>query len=598
MKEDQSPVWQLDLVELLASLIPHNEVACVLRLVSKATAAHFQTAEYITVRMSQLVPHHAFVRRWGDARALRRLTWRQRRQLLKLTARSGSLVNLEALLAFEEYCPLLPFILEAAAGAGHLAICQALRERGCPFRGEALDKAAGGGHRATCEWLLACGCPWSRYAPGCAAAGGHAELADWLMISRHRQPEDDDDDEDDVCNLIRGAAKGCDMEAMQRLFSMWVKGGQEEEGNEEEEGGEGDEEAEPRQRRTLSRSDEKSILGAAVRSLTSDWQAKVEYLEARGFKKQLEVWIAANLVGCADWAARLEWLRQRGYLMADADLVNAMAKHAAYSGNAAALATLLQQALPGHTVQAVLENAAEAGHVHILDLLAAQGVLPPNDGGDNGGLFRAFKVAVREGHVAAADWLAQALGPEALGQRIAEVTEYDNVTLELLIMLHGLGWPLCEEMFSYAAASGSKEALEWLAEHGCPMPTDGGPYTEPACKGDLSTLNFLRRLGCPVSDSTHLFRGILYGYHLYGCGPRPIGLAWLLENGFRVDLEHVGYIDELEPEVLDWLRDDHQRRQMSSGSCGAAAPDAAAAAPDAAAAEQQRQQQDVVAGVS
>ncbi|GLC75484.1 hypothetical protein PLESTF_001642800 [Pleodorina starrii] len=267
-----------------------------MRLVNKATAAQFASAQYRTVLVPQLAPHDEIVRRWGDARALCVLTFYQRRKLLKLTARSGSLVNLEALLAFKDYCPLLPDILEAAAGAGQLGICQALHQRGCPLPDSALDEAAAGGHRATCEWLLASGCPWRWTAPGRAAAGGHVELVDWLRTCG--QPN--------VVRLISGAAKGCKLDAMQRLYFLYVQEGQE---GEQEEGVGGA----PR-REALSPSAKDFILAVAINSPMPDWQAKVEWLDARGFPQQLRDWEAKSLFECADWSARLTWLRQRHYI--------------------------------------------------------------------------------------------------------------------------------------------------------------------------------------------------------------------------------------------------------------------------------------------
>ncbi|GLC37608.1 hypothetical protein PLESTM_000626300 [Pleodorina starrii] len=481
-----------------------------MRLVNKATAAQFASAQYRTVLVPQLAPHDEIVRRWGDARALCVLTFYQRRKLLKLTARSGSLVNLEALLAFKDYCPLLPDILEAAAGAGQLGICQALHQRGCPLPDSALDEAAAGGHRATCEWLLASGCPWRWTAPGRAAAGGHVELVDWLRTCG--QPN--------VVRLISGAAKGCKLDAMQRLYFLYVQEGQE---GEQEEGVGGA----PR-REALSPSAKDFILAVAINSPMPDWQAK-------------------------------------------------LAEHAARSGNTAALVSLLPEALTGNAALHLLGMAAYSGHVHILDLLATRG-LPSNGGngsyldGDlectkqaepshvrcgardslaDGGPGRC-QAGLRRANLAAADWLVQVLGPEALGQHIAEIRVCNDVTLDMMKMLHGHGWLLSTHIFAVAAGSGSEEALEWLWVHGCPM------------GGDLSTLNFLRRLGCPGSDNAGIVGRALQTWCHLADGPRPIGVAWLLEQGFPWD--GVDGSDRTAPDVLDWLREVHQRCNGRSGS--------------------------------
>ncbi|GLC75485.1 hypothetical protein PLESTF_001642900 [Pleodorina starrii] len=175
-----------------------------------------------------------------------------------------------------------------------------------------------------------------------------------------------------VVRLISGAAKGCQLDAMQRLYFLYVQEGQEEEGEQEEEGVGGA----PR-RKALSPSAKDFILAAAINSPMPDWQAKVEWLEARGFPQQLCDWEAKSLFECADWSARLTWLRQQRYIVSYTEL----AEHAARSGNVTALVSLLLPgALTGNAAPCMLEVAAYSGHVHILDLLATRGLLPPNGG--------------------------------------------------------------------------------------------------------------------------------------------------------------------------------------------------------------------------
>ncbi|PNH05498.1 hypothetical protein TSOC_008243 [Tetrabaena socialis] len=82
-------------------------MACALHLVNKATAAQFSTPQRTTVRLSQPVPHHAFLWRWAGPDAMRTLAQQQRLELPRLTARSGSIANLEMMLARDDLPPIL-----------------------------------------------------------------------------------------------------------------------------------------------------------------------------------------------------------------------------------------------------------------------------------------------------------------------------------------------------------------------------------------------------------------------------------------------------------------------------------------------------------
>ncbi|KAG2491679.1 hypothetical protein HYH03_010047 [Edaphochlamys debaryana] len=52
-----------------------------------------------------------------------------------------------------------------------------------------------------------------------------------------------------------------------------------------------------------------------------------------------------------------------------------------------------------------------------------------------------------------------------------------------------------------AAGAGCEAALDALQAVGCPKPTDGSPYLEPARRGDVATLTALRRLRMPLGSS-------------------------------------------------------------------------------------------------
>ncbi|PNG99695.1 hypothetical protein TSOC_014521 [Tetrabaena socialis] len=254
---DPSRIWLPELVQRYARSLSCNKVACALRLVNKATAAQFRGPQDRTVRLSQPVPHHAFVQRWGGVGALRSLTLFQRRQLSCLTARSGSIANLEVLRVRDDAaCESDDEVLLAAARAGQLEVCRWLRQKGCPWDCWALDAAAEGGqHRqqAVCEWLLASGCPWSEEAAGEAAKAGHVGLMDWLLGTGH---------DHGVYTLASGVAEGCGLPTLRRLHSTHF---------------------------TQQLDDFRgTVLAYAPGSATADWRAKVEWLEGQGYPRTAE----------------------------------------------------------------------------------------------------------------------------------------------------------------------------------------------------------------------------------------------------------------------------------------------------------------------
>ncbi|PNH02175.1 hypothetical protein TSOC_011869 [Tetrabaena socialis] len=252
------------------------------------------------------------MRRWGGPNATRSLTVRQRQQLPCLTARSGSIPNLEVLLGRDDLTtPLAAEVFEAAAGAGQLEVCRWLRQRGCPLGDTTWQAAAGGGHRAVSEWLLdEVGPPADAWAASAAAArGGQVELMDWLLArtaGAHGFK---------VWHLLAEAAAGCDLPTLQRLFHTYL----------DSRGAE------------LSECQQEDVATEAVGSSTADWRAKVEWLDGRGFPRTGSACMeAARRV---DGRERLEWLQQRGYPLRTGVVYSMVAEF----GGADALEFLLAQ---------------------------------------------------------------------------------------------------------------------------------------------------------------------------------------------------------------------------------------------------------------
>ncbi len=256
---DRSRVFPLlppELFDRVISFLPPNEVPCTVRLLNSAAAAHLSSPAHRTVHLSQPSPHHAFFWRWLRPDSTRNLTRRQREQLLCLTASSGCLVNLSALVGGSPQpaeptstpssgpasqarkpkpprrptapgtaapcspynstprfqCRLTEEALEAAAASGHQDCCSWLLSHGCPCDQEGvLAAAAGGGHLPLCAWLVQdqglTPHPRALYA---AARGGHTPVVAWLKTQLAQQRV-----EWDPGRLLVAAAAGCSLAEVQ-----------------------------------------------------------------------------------------------------------------------------------------------------------------------------------------------------------------------------------------------------------------------------------------------------------------------------------------------------------------------------------------------
>ncbi|PNH01918.1 Ankyrin repeat domain-containing protein, partial [Tetrabaena socialis] len=558
--DDLSRVWLPEVVQHFASFMDGNELACTLRLVNKATAAPFRGPQHTTVRLSVLVPHHAFVRRWGGSNATRSLTVRQREALPCLTARSGSVANLEVLLARNDLtsplrtlvlwdaacagqlevcrwlrqqgCPWDANVPDAAAGAGHKEVCEWLLAEGCPSRaGVMLGRAAGGGHRAMCEWLLTHGSPVNGEAAAMAACGGHVGLMDWLLAWTDAQILN-------VCRLLAAAAEGCNLPTLQRLYDTHLDS----------------------RGRQLQVGEHGLVVEAAAGSHTADWQDKVEWLEGRGCRRAHSAyWVAARLV---DSRERLEWLQQRGYAALSADAVFYAAQH----GNADALGFLLARGV--RLLGRELYFAAQGGHLAALAVLHAHGACI-----DMYHIVKSAAAAAAEaGQLPAVAWLVETLGAARVLTADVCSSAAHSGNAELLAWLHERGCPWDASVFAAAARAGSEEQLEWLVERGCPMAKDGDPYWHALKNADLAVLRCLRWLGCPWGPVGHTFTTAVGAC----CGSAPgqrkqllLVLTWLVEQGCPVDwgaAEQEAKKESNGSKVLAWVG---QLRPPSRGSVGA-----------------------------
>ncbi|GLC33300.1 hypothetical protein PLESTB_000349000 [Pleodorina starrii] len=464
---DGSSIWLPGIVACIAHHLPANEVASTLRLIDNTTSQQF--AHHKTLRLSLPSPIHVFRERWGRQGAFRALSRKQRLQLLRLTAASGSVTNLEV--ALDNAGLDLPReLLGAAAAAGQLDMCKVLRARGCPW-GYSLSAAAAAGHRHVCEWMLASGCLLHWDVVRAAASGGREDLMQWLLTELQGRPNDG---AHGICwLLLEAATKYLSLAALQRLWQQLVAGRHG---------------SNPQQH--LEQLDEEiwgALLAAAAGSTMPDWQAKVEWLEGLGCPRMASACKYAVRAGDGDAAvARLQWLRGRGYPL-EAEVADA----AVYFGNLAALRFLVEQAGVRPTDdEFIFPDAAHQGHLAVLQYLHASG-LPVN------ARFVAEEAA-RAGQLPIVSWAVEDLGvaPAEGADSLLDCAAASG-NLELMTWLHGRGWALGPEAFPNGAGSGCEEALEWLVERDCPLPLDGDAYLGAARNGDLAMLRCLHRLGCP-----------------------------------------------------------------------------------------------------
>ncbi|GLC72096.1 hypothetical protein PLESTF_001203400, partial [Pleodorina starrii] len=460
-----------ELLRRIASFVPPNEVVCSLRRVDKFTLAQLSNWKPV-VRLSQAVPHGAFIERWGSPEAMWDMTLQQRRQLLALTAASGSLANLQV--AFEAAgCTLVrdmeDLLLEAAATGGSHGVCQWLLDKGCSPRTKAVElaakaghldlvrfllrhdpspsrfgyglvadafaAAAGAGQRAVCEGLLAhVAEQWVAFSTWSAARGGHVDLAQWLLQQLPREGVM-------VANyqnrLLADAAFGFDLPSLQRLCLSLRNDGH---------------------LVSISR----AVAAAAIAGPSPDWRAKYEWLRGEGIEVaddsiHLDGW--DSFLGREDCTERLELLQQLGKMDHDEGVID----FAVRTANLPLLQYATVQGVWGRLSARHAEQAAGSGNVAFLAGLLAMGC-PIGPG--------AAEAAARRGHLRVLQWLA---GPEAGRAGAAVLADAclvecapESGSVELMQLLRERGCPWDERVFVIAAASGNTAFVEWLASAGCP----------------------------------------------------------------------------------------------------------------------------------
>ncbi|PNH00865.1 hypothetical protein TSOC_013279 [Tetrabaena socialis] len=549
--EDPFHALPAELVQGIAGCLAPNEVACVLRLVSKATAALLSRPQDRTVRLSLPVPHHAFVRRWGREDATRSLNRDRREQLACLTARSGSVANLEVLLAGGDVAAVLSHrVLNTAASAGLLEVCRWFRQQVRINDVRTLSEAARGGHQTLCEWLLANGSGGTQpMAAGAAARGGHVGLMEWFLQAAAAQapgwPDATLEDVLHIPGLLAGAAEGCDLPTLQRLHHTYLDSAG---------------------REMLMDHDSKGrVVNAAAASPTADWRAKVEWLLGRGYPRSVcACHRAAELPDARD---RLEWLLARRFplrpVLVAADRHNLdVVEYVLAAGAAVDRSNVLAAgaAMGKLATQSMAADAARAGRLAILQaLLDAPGFGAPALAG------RVAAAAAGSGHMHVTAWLAETLGIEALMMADVFAAAARSGGMEMLAWLHAQGRPPCwsPAVLCAAVESGSEEQVEWLAAHGYAQEEDGGLYSRALARVSLPMLRCLRRLGFPWGPGGRTFTdAVKWNVRTsYGSPAELRLLQWLLEQGCPVDWD-AAVVAAKKPELVAWLGQQQQQQQQ------------------------------------
>ncbi|GLI64782.1 hypothetical protein VaNZ11_008186 [Volvox africanus] len=587
-----SHIWMPDILQSVAAFLPPNEIACTIRLVNKSAAEQFK--HFVTTRLSQSVPAHAFQHRWGFPAATRTLTYEQRTQLLCLTAASSSLVNLKLAIKSTGLLPQ-PKVLYAAVKAGHVHVCDWLIRSGCRCPLMEMGRAIGeSGSKEIYSWAFGVidllddhsdhADPRSRskrstpdrfssyvrsnshdrrihaaWAAACAAAcSGCEEFLRWLLqrlleilqvsgrTLRALNPVD----------LLEGAAEGCGLATLQWLHQQLSTLQLMSTPNRNQE-----------QQLPLSLRRVQRLLSAAARSRRPDWRAKLKWLEELWQQQQQQFneghgvpdVCQAVMSHPTEAAERLIWLQQRGYSVSTETALVA----ACENGCMEAVQVLLSQGL---SADAAMNPAAKAavngGHLTILQALHSYRPLERADGA------HMLELAVGGGHVNIVTWLVEVLGiglRDGYGELLTKAASRSG-RAEMIAWLRERSCPWSSECISMAAKAGCEMAVKYLVDHGCSMPRSGAPYVLAIQNDDLAMLRCLRRLSVPWDPKGYTFTACMRNV---GADKRRLPLLeWLVKKGCPVNWlaakKHAGPGGQL---VTSWLKSMKPERRQRKLKC-------------------------------
>jgi hypothetical protein len=157
--QQTSPLFTPDVFRLVADQLSPKERTPLLRPLCKE--AQDLLPDATVVQLSQPVPEPEFAAKWGQPGSMNHLSYWWRREAMCLTAKSGVLANLRLLCVGPggpdqvgaAGCGLTTKVVEAAAEAGQLPMCQLLQDLGCPWEFSVSEAAARGGHADVVRFL-------------------------------------------------------------------------------------------------------------------------------------------------------------------------------------------------------------------------------------------------------------------------------------------------------------------------------------------------------------------------------------------------------------------------------------------------------------
>jgi hypothetical protein len=181
-----SPLLTPDVFLAVSDKLSANERALLMRPLCKEAPGLLADAK--VVKLSQAVPEYAFAQKWGQPGSCKHLPQWQKKELMRLTAESGVVANMRLLTPSKSPgksgaagCQLPDGILQVAAGAGQLQMCEYLCREGAPLDSRAASAAARKGHTNLVLWCLRKGCTPCPSLLAAAAKGGHAQLLFGLL---------------------------------------------------------------------------------------------------------------------------------------------------------------------------------------------------------------------------------------------------------------------------------------------------------------------------------------------------------------------------------------------------------------------------------
>ncbi len=553
--------WLLDLpencIEHVVELLPANEVAGTLRLVTKGTAGKLDKPEHITVNVKKydttlgylpsIAPSHAVAARWGAPGAARGLTLQQRKGLLHCMARSGGDYSAVSSLAEALGCKVDVQVLKAAAGGGHVGLCTQLLEQLLPSlekdrrSSKVVAAAAAGGHLEVVQLLAGAGlevntdevCFVSSDPMASAAVGGHLHVCEWLA-GNGWDPKGSDNAFDlaatqgkwEAAKFIMGLAEGCDLEysplyvaygcSLEALEAICVEeaplaGCSSENGAstacssapssaqtlEQQQQQQGAKRTAVQQ---LSEYDRSLLLSFAAASPTPDWQAKAEWVLEQWGAPDPKIVEGAFMCRCDDLPTRVEWLEARGIGVERDVLMLYVGDHATTKS-----LPLVQQLLSEGwgTGYGSVRSLALRGELELLKVVAAAG-------GEADAWVReeVMRYAARGGHLHIVRW---ALGVEEQAEAEAEGEQQGVPAASGQAKPAGLRAAVRKAMrrsgdgFSSALESGNWDLVRWIRAQGCKWPVDALASAAHNLSEEL--VEWMLQEGCPAEVSeTHVRR--------------------------------------------------------------------------------------------